>query len=218
MTDVQSVAGPWTSRDLDILETLTLRIRFMNLNQIASIWWSSGHYQLIGVRRRLRKLCKAGLLSRYSIAAHPVLELSDPVCEWEPGMPAPNCASIAYRLQARWTEPSVSLHAFAASPLTANLFASYSGKLPPPLMWTHDLHMAEVYRQYRLKRPEEAVLWKGEDAFKKAEHGTKNPDAFLIATDGSVARVIDFGGRYDTERVLDFHVHCADRELEYELW
>lgn len=133
-------------------------------------------------------------------------------------MPAPDHSAVAYQLQSRWTEAPIACCVYAASRMTANLFASFSGKLPPPIMWTHDLHVGEIYRQYRLSRPHEAQAWLGEDALGKAGHGVKDPDAILRGDDGSIRRVIDFGGRYDAERVLDFHLHYSDRKLEYELW
>lgn len=218
MNDIARIAGPWTSRDLDILEVLALKTRFMTAAQIASIWWRSSRTGQKHTRRRLLELSRSGLISRYSITAHPVLEMQGPVCGWTPGMPSPNPATVAYRLQSRWSNDSIGYTVYAASRVTANLFASNSGKLPPPVMWTHDLHVSEVYRLYRLNHPAEASLWLGEDAFGKAGNGVKDPDAFLVSENGDRLRVIDFGGRYDAERVLDFHLHCSDRGLEYELW
>ncbi len=46
----------------------------------------------------------------------------------------------------------------------------------------------------------------------------KDPDAFLLDGEGNTLRVIESGGKYDTERVEAFHEHCAELRLPYELW
>lgn len=208
----------WTERDLDIVETLALRVRILSLEQIAAGWWSPSNRQRASAQRRLVHLLRGGLLEQYVLPAHPLLTLEKPLFRWEPDDAPPAYEAVAWQLQRRWTEPSQPTTALTASKLAANLFASYAGKRLDPQHATHDLHVGEVYLWYCRNEPAGARAWLGEDAFPKAGYRIKDPDAFLVNDDGSPIRVIEFGGRYDARRVADFHQHCFERDLPYEIW
>ena len=208
----------WTPRDLEILEALTLKVRIFTLRQIASAWWNEGKHQLANARRRLTVLSSAGLLDRYVINAHPLIPLPRPVSTWLPGDEHPDVQAISWKLQRRWTKPSQPTTTFVATKKSANLFASYAGTPPSVLQVSHDLHQSAVYLSYRRQDPELAQRWLGEDALTKAGYGVKDPDAYLLDDDGSPFRVVEFGGKYDARRVRDFHDHCEERSLAYELW
>ena len=208
----------WTDRDLDIVETLTLKVPVLSLRQIASAWWPASNRQLANTRRRLVLLNAGGLIRKYTLPAHPLLQMDGPVFSWTPGKPPPQYEAIAWQLQRRWTEPSQPATVLTASKLAAHLFGSFAGKRPDPQHATHDLHLGQVYLWYRRSQPNAARLWLGEAAFPKAGFRIKDPDAFLIGPTGEPIRVIEFGGRYDARRVSDFHQHCLERQLPYELW
>ncbi len=208
----------WTQRDIDILRTLALKVRMLTLKQVANLWWKPSPRRMSNARRRLRLMCDADLLSSYSLNTHPLLNLELPVCAWQPGDRRPSPGKVSYGLRSRWTEPSIPQTVYMATKKSIFLFASYSSGLPSkPFDWTHDLHVAVVYCYYHRHRPEEFPLWIGEDALPKAGFRVKDPDAFIVRS-GQAKKVVEFGGRYDKQRCLDFHLHCEDRELPYELW
>ncbi len=209
-----------TDRDLQLLETLALKVRMFTLEQIASGWWGTTTRTLFNARRRLHQLIKAGFLLRYTLDARPLLASARPVFSWSPGEPPPEAEAISWKLQSRWAEgkPSRPTKIYMASQRAVNLFGGYGGHLKDPFSATHDLHMGQVYLYYFHHRPREAARWLGEDAFEKAGYGIKDPDAFICNEQGERIRVVDFGGSYDASRVAAFHVYCWERYLPYELW
>lgn len=208
----------WTQRDIEILESLATKIRVLSLEQIAKNWWGGSKNPVADARKRISKLRKAGLIIRYQINTHPMLQLEKPVISWFPNHDLPDFSSVAWRLKQRWTLPHYPTWIFIASKSTANLFASNSGTLKDPAQVTHDLHLAEVYLKCRKTRPRLARAWVGEDAFGKAGYGIKDPDAFIMNSNGDAIHIIEFGGKYSSDRIRDFHEHCAQRSLGYELW
>lgn len=211
--------GPWTERDLDILRTLALRVRLLTLEHLAGIWWADSRRGVNTARARMRKLTRAGFLHRYLMNVHPLLPLQRPAFVWHPGKRGPNEEKLSHQFRKRWTQVARPTSVFLATRRTVNLFGGYGkGRLGNPLEWDHDLHVGQVYCCYRKKKPREASLWLGEDAYPKAGFGLKDPDAFLRLPSGERARAIEFAGKYDAQRVRDFHLHCQTYEMPYELW
>lgn len=207
----------WNSRDLEIVETLTRRVRLFSIEQIAAGWWRGGP-PLRLVRRRLRRMVAAGLLQRSVVNAHPLLPLTKPLARWEPGGRPPDFAAVSLCARKRWAEIPTPQEVYFAGPLAANLFGSTAGSLPPMIHRDHDLLLAQVYVLYRTRRPDEAVRWIGEDSLPKAGYRIKDPDAFLIDCQGRIERVVESAGRYSPDQVESFHDHCRDHDLPYELW
>lgn len=56
----------WTARDIEIVETLTRRLRVLALSHIRSIWWLNAGSQSL-VQRRLRRLIRGGLVQQTTI-------------------------------------------------------------------------------------------------------------------------------------------------------
>lgn len=208
----------WTRRDLDLVECLALRVNLLSLAQIAAGWWPGQGHPIAYAQRRASQLVAGKLLQRYIVPAHPLLDLNEPVFHWSPGQAPPQCEPVSWRLRRRWNLPSERTAVFAASKLAANLFASYAGKRVDSQHATHDLHVGQVYLWYQRAGFGPGLSWLGENAFPKAGFRIKDPDAFLVNSDGDPIRVIEFGGRYDAQRVADFHRHCLERDLSYELW
>ncbi len=209
----------WTERDLQILEALALKVRMLTVKQVGRTWWheSSPKQQLANARNRLRHLQRAGLVARYVINSHPLLELSEPVRSWGPRDRTPDFHAAARQLQCRWREAAQPLILFTATRKTSNLFGGFPVRLKS-LQGTHDVHLSQVYVFYQQTQPYFASRWLGEDALKRAGYGVKEPDAFVMGEAGTVARVVEFGGKYAANRVRDFHEHCEARDLPYELW
>ena len=106
----------WTERDLDIVETLTRRIRLLNIEQIARIWWpANGGLRVI--RRRLQRLIDGRLLDQAIVNAHPPLPVSSPLTVWKPGDNAPDPEAVSAEARIRWTEAAVPTDVYFASHL-----------------------------------------------------------------------------------------------------
>lgn len=209
----------WTPRDREIVETLAAKVRALSLAQVARGWWEPSQRREEHARNRLRLLGRAGLLDAYRVNVHPPLELRGPVIRWKPGEPDPDAEAAATQLQARWTEAARPTSVYTASPLAANLFGCSGGELPELTHRDHDLLLGEVFVAYLRSEPDAARRrWVGEAARPKAGYRVKDPDAFLVDDAGNTLRVIESGGKYDAGRVAEFHEHCAEHGLPYELW
>lgn len=206
----------WTPRDLDIVETLTRRVRLLSLAQIQAIWWN-GTTSTRTVRRRLMKLVQADLLQQFIVNAEALIPTA-PLLSWTPGMPTPDCVAVSRQAKTRWNQVATPHELYVASPRSANLYGSMAGQLPPLHHRDHDLLLGHVYVVYRTQRPDVAPLWVGEDSRPKAGFRVKDPDAFLVSRGGQIQRVIESAGRYSSAQCRSFHEHCAARRLPYELW
>ena len=77
------------------------------------------------------------------------------------------------------------------------------------------MHVAEIYLRYFREDATIRERWIGEELLGKSAE-EEVPDAMVEDVAG--ARVIEFGGTYDSRRVAKFHRHCSSRGLRYELW
>lgn len=207
-----------TSRDTELLQVLTLRIRILSLAQIGRVWWPDAATPAIAPMRRLQQLQADGYVELVSVMAHPETELSRPLVTWQPGLPPPDQGALAYRLRTRWNEPLVDTPCVIATAFAGRFFGGYGGRKPRRAETTHDLHLSAVFLQMQTNHPERAATWISEEGRKKdLEHGEKLPDA--IVTDGDHLTVIELGGKsYDRPKLEAFHDHCAGRNLAYEVW
>lgn len=206
-----------THIELDLIRTLTRRVRLLHLSQLAAGWWPEIRRQR-GLRNQLQRLEAAGLVQIHAINAHPLLVVDRPLFAWRPGHDEPQAESIAEAARKRWTLPAIPIWVCVATPRAANLFGSTARGLPAMEHRDHDLRLASVYLHYRLQQPRLAQLWVGEHARPKAGYRIKDPDAFLISKQGQILRLIESAGRYGPDQVESFHEHCVEHDLPYELW
>lgn len=206
-----------TTRDEEILDALTLRIRFLSLAQIARTWWRAVRRGEATAKERLKRLERAGLIARFRVMAHPEIELFAPVIVWQPGDALPNFGAASYHLKSRWTKTVVSIPAVIATKGAGNRFGGCGGRFPRQSEHTHDLHMGALFLSYRQRFPALMPSWISEERLREEKsYGEKLPDAILRAPDGE--RVIEFGGAYSKEKLIRFHEHCVEKMLPYELW
>lgn len=206
----------WTPRDLDIVETLTRRVRLLSFAQLQRGWWSETTSPRT-VQDRLSRLVKAGLLQR-TVANVRCLTVTRPLHVWRPGGKRPHAVRVSQQAHRRWPRTAAPTELFFATKLAANLFGSHAGRFPKLEHRDHDLLLGDVFVFYRRQRPTEAPLWNGEDTRPKAGFRVKDPDAFLLDANGKTVRVIESAGSYSPRQVESFHQHCVEHELAYELW
>lgn len=207
-----------TRRDEDLLDVLTKRVRVLGLQQVAAMWWQGQERSLESASRRVAALETVGFLRTITGFAHPELSLVGPLLRWHPGEPAPDLGSIAYRLQARWTEPLRLTRGVIATKLAAAQQGGIGGRAPRLSELTHDLHLAAVFIRLRREDPQLAMTWQSE-AGQYAEGGGRDerlPDAMIGV--GRERMAIEFGGAYAKRKLEEFHDHCAERAQPYEVW
>jgi len=206
-----------TSRDMDLLDALTLRVRLLTLRQVTELWWPTGENQRCA-RRRLESLAAADLIEIHRVNAHPLLPVTNPLFAWKPGEVEPDFEQMAGKCRNRWNRPAMPMTVCVAGRLAANLMGSTARGVPHRDHRNHDLRLASVYAAYRQQRPRLAAFWIGEHGLPKAGYRIKDPDAFLRQPDGKLLRVIESAGRYNARQIQNFHDHCEANELPYELW
>ena len=209
-----------TARDLEIVRTLSLKVRIFSLRQLASSWWKPTKVGQDNARRRLLAVCDAGLLECTEVMARPLPAIEAPVVTWRPGEPEPDLGSASWLLQSRWTEPPRQTTVYLATKKGANRYgAPRRGELKHSLQATHDLGVSEVYLQLLRADPDAASEWVGEDTFASRRRGQKLPDAMLVPASGEEPRmVIEFGGAYARHRLESLHRDCQARDLPYQVW
>ena len=83
---------------------------------------------------------------------------------------------------------------------------------------THDLGVTQIWLYLDTHKPDWADAWKGEDVMAHTRRGEKLQDGFIVDGNQSVLCVMEFGGSYDEQRILEFHDDCVERSLPYQLW
>lgn len=210
-----------TTRDDEILDTLTLRVRVLTLEQVVRTWWPSYTHGLQSALRRLRQLEGEGSIRIFDMLAHPELSLVEPVFTWRAREPAPDFDKVAYRLSARWNLPPIRHTALIATRKMGQHYGGWGGRHPRPTERTHDLHMAALYLMKRAASPEARRYWLSEEKLRERRAGQKHtqrqhlPDA-IIARPKRTA--IEFGGAYKVDKLRSFHLYCERIGLPYEMW
>ncbi len=210
-----------TDRDAEILDALTLRVRVLSIPQIARTWWPDAAEPERAARTRLKALETEGLVHRFSLLAHPEIELTQPVFAWNmiyvPTQKsfASEFSGISWRLRCRWSESPHAIPAVIASTRAANLFSGHGGRYPRAAEHTHDLHLSQVFLRKRESiRPQ---FWISEERLRTEMRDTGFlPDAMIRLPEHSV--IIEFGGAYSKSKIERFHRFCVEGNLPYELW
>jgi len=207
-----------TSRDIEILRFLSLRVRVAARSQITRTWWPDARGAHV-VRRRLDKLESAGLIrSIRGLVALPVC--IEPVCRWAPGDYRPDFGAIAWRLQRRFTSKPTTECIYSSTANGARRFGGVRRDyLAHPFQLSHDLGVAEMFFAVLAARPYLAERWIDEDRLAPYRKRQKLPDAVIADGPASApSLVLEFGGAYPKHRLAEFHDDCQDRGLPYEIW
>ena len=210
-----------TPRDHDILDTLTLRVRVLTLDQVVRTWWTGYAHGRQSALRRLRELECEGKIDLFEMLAHPELPLVAPVVAWRPRDPEPDFDKVAYRLAVRWNLPPVWHVALIASRKMGLHYGGWGGRHPRPTERTHDLHMAALYLLKRAANPAVQLHWKSEEKLREQRKGENRagkqhlPDAIVTRPKRTA---VEFGGAYKVDKLRSFHYYCQRIGLPYEMW
>lgn len=210
------------SRDREVLDALTNRVRVLSFDQLTRAWWGSGEGAAASARRRLGKLEAEGLLERYPVMAHEPPGFDEVLVRWRPGDGEPDLRRLANRLRRRWPSAPRSSSAIVATKRAAHRFGGHGGRKPRPSEISHDLALGELYLRLRADAPERASRWRSEASLAASGWGGRGqvlPDA-LIEPDGGggAGTVVEFCGSYPLEKLERFHEYCFLGSHPYELW
>ncbi|MCR9296203.1 MAG: hypothetical protein NXI32_26105, partial [bacterium] len=187
---------------------------------IAWAWWPTSKDSLRVARDRLSKLVAHDLLVHARVITDKTPALDSPVASWKPGQQAPDFGQVAWVLHSRWPKEITEQSVYYASKSTARLFGGKAqGKLAHRSQASHDLGVSQMYLQLRQAQPEQLQYWIGEDMLAPHRRGQKLPDAILASAPSATPKlVLEFGGAYDKQRLINFHNDCFYRSLPYEIW
>jgi hypothetical protein len=83
------------TRDREIVEALSFRVRVFSVEQITSHWFGDGGGAAAAADRRLRLLERAGMVERFPMLARPVIPLDAPVVAWAPAGTPPSFTELS---------------------------------------------------------------------------------------------------------------------------
>jgi len=209
-----------STRDRDILYTLTHRVRCLTVEQVGRTWWSGSKAPTKDAGKRLTALAEAGFIEQFSALARPELGLVEPVCEWSPNSPQPDFGKIAYLLKSRWRDakPRRTPLVVATRPAML-LLGGHGARRPRASETTHDLHLAAIYLRLVTANDKRAKRWISEAALYSQGWGrnARLPDAMILAKRGPHT-IVEFAGEYGKRKLIEFHNEFSNRGLCYELW
>ena len=212
------VATCWTTQEFAVLRVLAIQSPGMTLDQIARGWFRQDAAPLEHAASAVTRLVKAELVEPRVVESHPQISLTKPLFAWKPSDPDPSprrLTSLSDRARWRWYLPPVAVTIYVATRSAARLFGAFvDARRIKSCEVSHNLHLAEVFVRYLIGRPRMAAQWLGEAAFPKLGFdikGMKDPDAFLVAENGAIERIVEFAGSYSAEHLTRFHAHCAGR-------
>ncbi len=206
----------WAKIDIEIAAALACKVRVLSAPQIQQGWQPG--YSVKEIHTSLSSLVAASVLKTESWSVIPPQIGTQPLHTWRPGDPRPDTWRLSQACRSRWNRFPRSIQVFQATELAGRLFGARAGHNTRLIEQRHDLLLAQVFVLYRTLLPELASCWIGENALPMAERGVKNPDAFLLDTEGVPRRVIESAGAYSQTQVDTFHEYCRVSRLPYELW
>lgn len=206
-----------TERDDEMLQALSLRVKFFSQRQLSDHWFEG---DATNTRRRMNQLQTVGMVERVSLRARSLPPLTQPLIAWQPGQADPDYGSVAHACSSRWRKRHVqSCTAYIATQAASQRYGGrMRGEVKREMQATHDLGVAQIWLQLDLQSPQLADAWCGEDLMAHTRKGQKLPDGFIVDAQGATLCVIEFGGSYDQPRIREFHEDCAQRALPYQLW
>lgn len=209
-----------TTRDIEILQSLSRAVRLYSVDQIESHWGRGAACTACSVSRRLRQLQTAGWLRLHTVLARPLPPITAPLQVWFPGDPTPDIGTLSWQAKKRWKSAARGIRVICATSKSTQAFSGKKARgIRQSFQLSHDLGTSAVYLLYLAQRPDLAALWKGEGMIPEARRAGKVPDAVIArSSDWPPDLFVEFAGAYNPERVQRFHGYCARHLIPYELW
>ena len=202
-----------TERDLDIIETLTCRVRVMTLSQIATLWWEG---DAILASEALNQLVATGSIERTETYSQYEMT-SECLFRWIPSDAKPAFDEIIDTHYARQRSQKVAGEIYTATRFAANLFASEFTTFPSPEERPEQIRMAEAYVAHRSSRSTEASFWFNCRAGEPDASNQTKPEVLIVDAEASPTRAVSLLSR-SVQRFQATHRYCQHEGISYELW
>lgn len=209
-------ATPWTPTERSLVRALALQVRLLTARQVLQGWFAAAADPVPETEAALERVALAGFIESLTLEAHPCLTIDQPLFRWCRGDPHPHDEewdTIADRSRSRWHAEHEPICVWRATKRAAHVYGAFhDARHVRHSEASHDLLLSQVFVHYRLARPQYAAEWWGEAAFPKLGFeikGMKDPDAYLIANDGSAYRIVECAGRYEADHLWALHAHCS---------
>ena len=206
-----------TPKDLDILHSLTLRLRVMTVRQISQLWWPRDVSRQ-AVLRRLTQLQSYGYLKICLANIHPTWPVEMPLLNWSPGEPTPNFDVVSNVDMTRWCRPSVSTTVCIASESAGALMGCNAGHLPSAVNLDRELRLGSVYVHTMLMPDRRTGAWTGKRGLPTALRSSGSAEITFLDSAMNPIRALDAAGRWSPRRFESLHNDCVHRGLAYEVW
>ncbi len=209
-----------TERDDQILRALSCCVRLFSVDQVGLAWWQGAKQPTTLAKKRLNELAKGGFVTAERAFARRLKFPHKAISSWSPGDTTPNHASVAWKLQSRWTDAPRMVAVFTASELTSKRhIGKRANRLKRAFQLSHDLGTSDIFVAFYRKNPSVLSSWWSEDHYATARRGKKLPDAILNDTPTWPPKlVLEFGGAYSKRRVTAFHDALSREKIPYEIW
>ncbi len=209
-----------TTGQREVLETLTLRVRIATEVQLHRLPANAGNSRR-WLSEQLRRLQRRGLVARHRMALR-LLSVERPLLTWEPGDAAPAWGPFVWQFEKRLSalRPET-VAVYWPTRRAADMFGGTVPRLSRCEQFEHDLGVTDVFLVRQRQTPHSQERWISEDLLRRRFAGPllrRVPDAAIVAPDGTVSRLIEFGGQYSVQKLKAFHAHCRRQALPYELW
>lgn len=203
-------------REEEIVRTLADKVRVLTLSQVARTWWTESRWGKSRAKSALSRLEERKLVRLRRALARPIDLDERPMVQWSIGDVIPDLETVATYLHRRaMTDASMQSIVIAASKAVA-LFGSGRAASIKLTQLTHDLHVSEVYLRYR--NGELVKRWLSEDRLTVDWPVRVRPDAVLADETGQLSHVVEYGGDYPVDRLIELHEQLASIPLSYEIW
>lgn len=205
----------WNPTQIEILETLGLKVRVLSDEQLATGWLSDAA-ATAEAEKLMQPLCEVGLVERREVYAHPLLEMNKPVVHKRPGDPLltdEQVNQLAQYFSDRWGKEEQRFVCFIATRLGASYVGSHILDPPSHEQFSHDLHVAQLFVNFKQANESEAMRFVvGEGMLPKLGRviaRMKDPDLFVVDEHAQAKQIIEHAGSYPAEHIRDFDVHCS---------
>lgn len=226
-----------------LVTLLTNAVRYFTIRQVARLLNLVDNPDAVsGILSRLQS---RGLIGTCTVMSPPPVALEEPLLCW--GVfdhESPNLKKLSRRLMVRELPDVRRIKCVFATKRTAHIFGGVAPDLSKPHQIGHDLQVSELVVNDRIDLRMWKTVWlpgdleipgytdspiiddyllhqlKGEDwllanGFRRDRY---LPDLAMIHSPGVIMTVVEYGGRYDPDRLLCIHNACAERRVNYQIW
>jgi hypothetical protein len=204
----------------DVIDMLTFRARIATRTQLERLPGNASKSRS-WIAEQIRRLHRRGLIERQRTALR-LPRVDNPIFAWGPGDAVPGYESLVWQLEKRYRvlRPQTAI-VYWATPRAADMFGGTARRPGRGDQFEHDLGLAEAYLARTQQDPGAIVHWISEDLLRQRFSGPLLkciPDAAILSADGTIDKLIEFGGQYSAKRLRAFHAHCEHHVIPYELW